>query len=216
MPVYGYARVSTNRQIENSSIESQIEAIRARFPGVAVFVDDGVSGSVPLFERPAGRELNAKLCEGDTIVLAKLDRGFRSVEDFCRTLEELSVDGIDVSVLNLGGGEPIGKNAIARAMVQMLAVFAELERSMIAERTEEGRAVAKAEGRHLGGSYPYGYEPGVDGKLQPTHWRADAVRYMAQLQRQGFSVRAIAKAVSEHYSKVSHNTVSNILKENVE
>jgi DNA invertase Pin-like site-specific DNA recombinase len=85
---------------------------------------------------------------------------------------------------------------------------------MIHERTEEGRAVAKAEGRHLGGNYPFGYTPGVDGVLAPTHWRADALRYMKQLQGQGYGVRQIAKAVSDHYGKVSHTTVANILKEN--
>lgn len=210
--IYGYARVSTNKQVDGSSIESQVAAIQARYPSAKVFIDDGVSGSIPLFERPAGRELNEVLREGDTIVFAKLDRGFRNVQDFCVTIEELQVDGIDVSVLNLGGGEPVGKNAIAKAMVQMLAVFAELERSMIEERTAEGRAVAKAEGRHLGGAYPFGFTSGVDGHLVPTEWRAEAIRYMKELQGQGYGVRRIAEAVSEHYSKVSHTTVANILK----
>ena len=210
--IYGYVRVSTNKQIDNTSCESQAEQIVARFPDVSqVFKDDGVSGSVPLFERPAGRALRALLKKGDTLVVSKLDRGFRSTEDFLTTFRTLEDEGIDLAVLALGGGEPIGKNAIAKALVSMLAVFGELERAMIAERTAEGREVTKEAGFHIGGRAPFGHIIAADGKLVRLDWHDKAVAYIVELRNQGFSLREIAAAASKHFDKVSHATVAKIL-----
>mgnify|MGYP003403395800 CR=1 FL=1 len=213
MRVFGYVRVSTNRQIDNSSCAAQAEAIVRRFPDVAeVFQDDGVSGSIPLFERPAGKALRDQLRPGDTLVISKLDRGFRSTEDFLTTFRHLSDEGIDIAVLALGGGDPIGSNPIAKALVSMLAVFGELERSMILERTTEGRAAASSEGRHIGGKVPFGYTLGGDGKLIEEPWRSVAIQYIKSLRDQDYSYRAIASAVTEHYAPASHATIDKLIK----
>ena len=80
MAVYGYCRVSTVRQVEDGlSLEVQRRQVEgyAQMHGLAlarVFLEQGVSGSVPLGERPAGRELVAALQPGDAVIAAKLDR----------------------------------------------------------------------------------------------------------------------------------------------
>ena len=87
MAVYGYCRVSTARQVEDGlSLEVQRRQVEgyAQMHGLAlarVFLEQGVSGSVPLGERPAGRELMAALQSGDAVIAAKLDRAFRSALD---------------------------------------------------------------------------------------------------------------------------------------
>ena len=85
MSVYGYVRVSTMRQAnEGESLEVQ----QRQLEGYAlmhaltideVVVEEGVSGSVPVMERPKGGKLFARLERGDIVIAAKLDRLFRFV-----------------------------------------------------------------------------------------------------------------------------------------
>src|ERR1700734_939394 len=87
MAVYGYARVSTARQAsEGESLEVQQRQIEgyAHMHGLtldSVVVEEGVSGSVPVADRPKGGALFAKLAKGDVVIAPKLDRLFRSALD---------------------------------------------------------------------------------------------------------------------------------------
>src|SRR3954466_11099781 len=104
MRVYGYARVSTAEQAdEGSSLDSQRQQIMGycMMKGWQVadfFVEAGVSGSIPLAERPEGLRLLQSLRTGDVIVTAKLDRAFRSAAD---ALEQLKEDKIALHMLDL-------------------------------------------------------------------------------------------------------------------
>ncbi len=69
----------------------------------AVFVERGVSGSVPLVQRPEGARLWAGLRRGDTVVAAKLDRLFRSALDALQAVEDLKTRGVSLVLLDLGG-----------------------------------------------------------------------------------------------------------------
>jgi DNA invertase Pin-like site-specific DNA recombinase len=80
MAVYGYIRVSTDEQVNGTSLDEQ----RRQITGLAMTVglaldnilsDPAISGSVALFERPGGRRL-AALAPGDVVIAAKLDRRF--------------------------------------------------------------------------------------------------------------------------------------------
>src|SRR3954452_23649024 len=108
MRVYGYARVSTAEQAdEGSSLDSQRQQITgyAMMKGWTVdgfFIEAGVSGSVPLAERPEGQRLLAVVKPGDVIVTPKLDRMFRSASDALGTLEELKDQGIGLHMIDLG------------------------------------------------------------------------------------------------------------------
>ncbi len=80
MAIHGYVRVSTARQAnEGESLDVQRRQIEgyALMHGLTltgVLVEEGVSGSVPVEERPVGGPLFAKLQRGDIVIAAKLDR----------------------------------------------------------------------------------------------------------------------------------------------
>ena len=80
------------------------------------------------------------LKEGDTLVVTKLDRFARTTSDGINILKELFERGVKVHVLNMGLVEdtPTG-----RLILSVMLAFAEFERDMIVERTQEGKAIAK-------------------------------------------------------------------------
>jgi hypothetical protein len=79
MNVYGYSRVSTQMQVDDGAgldvQRRQIEgyALMHGFELVEIVVEEGVSGSVPIAERPAGGKLFAKLKKGDIVIAPKLE-----------------------------------------------------------------------------------------------------------------------------------------------
>ncbi|WP_215751362.1 recombinase family protein, partial [Gluconobacter sp. P5H9_d] len=95
MAVFGYCRVSTSRQVgEGESLAVQERQIRGYAMQLGleidhIFVEKGVSGSVPLADRPEGKTLLERLAAGDTIITAKLDRMFRSAVDALGVLEDM-------------------------------------------------------------------------------------------------------------------------------
>lgn len=104
--------------------------------------DHGVSGRTTC--RPGLDALLADVEPGDTIVVYKLDRIGCSTAHVAQLLAELTERGIFIESISdgLNSSTPTG-----RAMLQMLAIFAEMERSFIQERTIAGLAAAKAQGR---------------------------------------------------------------------
>jgi putative DNA-invertase from lambdoid prophage Rac len=107
--IYGYCRVSTTRQAsEGESLDVQRRQIEgyALMQGLAVdeiIVEEGVSGSIPVVERPAGGALFAKLERDDAIISPKLDRLFRSALDALQVVEDLRRRGVALHLLDLGG-----------------------------------------------------------------------------------------------------------------
>jgi len=95
MTVYGYTRVSTDRQAdEGESLGAQHRVVEgyAMMLGLKldeIFVERGVSGSKPLRDRPEGARLLATLKEGDVLITPKLDRMFRSALDALNVLGQI-------------------------------------------------------------------------------------------------------------------------------
>ncbi|MFE6377306.1 recombinase family protein [Bacillus subtilis] len=129
---YGYARVSTVSQ----DLESQVAALENQ--GCDVIYSEKFTGTKA--DRPKFKEVLSKLEEGDTLVVTKLDRFARSTVDAINTVKELFSRGVKVHVLNMGLVEdtPTG-----RLILTIMSGFAEFERDMIVERTQEGKAIAK-------------------------------------------------------------------------
>ena len=88
------------------------------------------------------------------MVFAKLDRGFRAAMDAVMWLGTWQDRGVGVHMLdiNLDTTTPVGM-----AIAQVIAVFAELERARISERTKEGLAVVRSRGFVLGSKTPWGF-----------------------------------------------------------
>jgi DNA invertase Pin-like site-specific DNA recombinase len=137
---YGYARVSTDEQ--NPAL--QLSALK-KAGCKTIFKDEGISGAMT--KRPALTRCLKKLRAGDILIVWKLDRLGRSLRDLITMLDDLRAQGIKFRSLteHIDTETPAG-----RAMWQMIGVLAELERSLIAERTRAGVKAAKARGVKFG------------------------------------------------------------------
>lgn len=164
--ILSYARVSTVEQAADgtTSIAEQLRKGKAiaELRGASgfnfvSFTDEGISGTLPLAERPAGKEMLATAASGDVIVAAKMDRLFRSASDALNTAEALKARGVDLILIDMGA-EPVTSNGVAKLFFGMLALVAEFERGRIAERMEDGRKGKRLRNGHVGGAAPYGFK----------------------------------------------------------
>ncbi|MFF1990290.1 recombinase family protein [Bacillus mycoides] len=129
---YGYARVSTTAQ----DLEVQIQALQSE--GCEVIYKEKFTGTKT--DRPEFNKVLEALQEGDTLVVTKLDRFARSAVEGIQTVKTLFARGIKVHILNMGLVE---NTPTGRLIFNILSSFAEFERDMIVERTQEGKALAK-------------------------------------------------------------------------
>ena len=129
---YGYARVSTTHQ----DLQSQLDQLERE--SCEKIFKDKFTGTKR--DRPEFNKVLDMLKDGDTLVVTKLDRFARSTLDGINTIKELFERGIKVHVLNMGLVEdtPTG-----RLIFSVMLAFAEFERDMIVERTQEGKAIAR-------------------------------------------------------------------------
>jgi putative DNA-invertase from lambdoid prophage Rac len=205
MAIYGYCRVSTLKQAnEGESLDVQRRQIEgyADMHGLTladVLIEEGVSGSVPVEERPIGGQLFAKLQRGDIVIAAKLDRLFRSALDALKVVESLRDRGVKLHLLDLGGD--IAGNGISKLFLTIAAAFAEAERDRIRERIGQAKADQKARGRFLGGDAPFGFEVGADGALVSIEAQQEAIREIVALRAQGRSLRAIRDEMRRRASR---------------
>jgi DNA invertase Pin-like site-specific DNA recombinase len=137
---YGYARVSTDDQ--NPAL--QLAALK-KDGCETIFKDAGLSGATT--KRPALLRCLKKLEHGDTVTVWKLDRLGRSLRDLIAMLDDLKKRGVKFRSLTeaIDTETPTG-----RAMWQMIGVLAELERSLISERTRAGVKDAQRRGVKFG------------------------------------------------------------------
>lgn len=194
--ILSYTRVSTDEQAADgtTSLAEQERKNRAvaQLRGAGTFdvinyVDAGVSGTIPLGERPAGQKMLAEAAKGDCIVAAKLDRLFRSASDALSTAEQLRKRGIDIILIDMGV-EPVTGNGTAKIFFGLLALVAEFERDRIAERMSDGRRGKRAHGGHVGGPPPYGYQvvgEGREARLRKVPREQEVVILIQELKRNG-------------------------------
>ena len=141
---FGYCRVSSDEQVTHLQLDA---LARAGVAAEDVSSDEGISGSKPARERPGFSALLARVTEGDTIVVWKLDRLGRSVVDLLNTVDELRVRGVHFRSLP---EEISTASAMGKMVFTMIAAMAKLERSQLIERTRAGMAAAKARGAKIG------------------------------------------------------------------
>ena len=129
---YGYARVSTIHQ----ELESQLQQLEAE--GCEVIYQEKYTGTTK--QRPQLEEVLSLLKEGDCLTVTKLDRLARNTKEGIEIIEGLFSKGVKVHVLNVGLLE---NTTMGRFFLQTLLAVAEMERNLIIERTQEGKAIAK-------------------------------------------------------------------------
>ena len=135
--IYGYARVSTRGQArEGNSLEYQENKLNVE--GVSTIYIDTYTGTTT--DRPELDKLLNVITEGDTLVVCKLDRIARSVVQGAELIERLNEMGVRVHILNMG---VIDNSPTGKLIRNVMLSFAEFERDMIIQRTQEGKAIAK-------------------------------------------------------------------------
>ena len=124
----GYARVSTNDQ----ELAGQIEMLKSA--GAEKIYSEKFTGTKR--DRPKLEELLQTLSPGDELIVTKLDRLSRSVQQGTTLISELQEKNIVVNILNMGR---IDQSPNGSLMLNMFLAFAQFERDMIVQRTQEGK-----------------------------------------------------------------------------
>lgn len=170
MSIIGYARVSSAEQC----IDLQRTALD-KAGAERIFEDDGVSGAK--IERPQLTAALDYVRAGDTLTVWKLDRLGRNTKHVLEVIEELDNRGVGFKSLteNIDTTGPMG-----RAMLTIMAAFAQLERDTMIERTRAGMAAA-AKNNRLGG--------------RPKKLDQQAINKARKLKAQGMSATDIAKVL---------------------
>jgi DNA invertase Pin-like site-specific DNA recombinase len=132
-----YARVSTQDQ--------DLTVQRERLAHCEKLYEEKASGTSD--QRPALRACLDYVREGDTLVVTRLDRLARSTLHLCQIAAQLAQKGVHLQVLDQGVNT---HDATGRLLFGMLAVIAQFETELRAERQREGIARAKAQGVHFG------------------------------------------------------------------
>ena len=215
-----YPRVSGHEQEDNYSIPEQIDRMKKYCESkdwmvYKIYTDSVYSGSS--LDRPGLQEMirdceNGKL---DMVLVYKLDRLSRSQKDTMFLIEDVFEKhnvGFTSMTENFDTSTPHGKFIIG-----ILAVFAQLERSKITERTTLGKDARAQEGKWHGGKWiPIGYDY-VDDLLHINEYEAMQVREIAKLFLNGTPIRTIERLVNEKgyrhkHGKWAARTIRQVLK----
>ncbi len=141
MRLFGYARVSTSQQ----SLELQVKALKAAGVAPSRIFSDKVTGSTT--DRPGLQTLQVKVEEHDVILVTKLDRLGRDTADMIQIIKQFDAMGVYVRFLD---DHITTEGTMGEMVVTILSAVATAERKRILERTNEGRAEAKAKGVKFG------------------------------------------------------------------
>ena len=180
--IYGYARVSTvGQSINGSSLEEQVAALTEY--GCNQIITEAYTGKT--VDRPQFTALLSKLQSGDTLAVTKLDRFARSTVEGVQTVRELFARDVKVNILNIG---LIENTLSGNLILTVFLAFAEFERGMILERTQNGKALAKMQP---------GFREGRPPKYKPAQ-----INHALELLGSGLSYRQV-----ENVTGISKSTL---------
>lgn len=198
MTAIGYARVSTAQQAASGlGLEDQVRSIHSwaeRETGERAKVvhrDEGVSGAKPVDQRPGLLSAIEALSEGDVLVVAKRDRLGRDV--LVVALIERLVRRKGAAIVSTAGEGTEDDSPASIMMRQMLDVFAQFERCVIAERTKRAQRARVLRGD---AEVPFGLSK-ENGELVECQDEQGLIRSMREWKREGQSYRAIISRLSD-------------------
>ncbi len=202
-----YARVSTARQEQEETIESQIAAIKERIVRDGhqldenhIYKDEGYSGSI--LDRPRLDELkeSAKTKAFDLVYVYDYGRISRDLTNLMLLKDSIEKDGIKVISLH----EHItGEEMSDRLMIQMMGAFHEYERKKIAQRFHNGKIQKAKRGEIVGYNAPYGYRYDKEtGLFEIETSEAEVVKKMFEwVANEGLSTYALIRKLHEECIK---------------
>lgn len=206
-----YPRVSSQEQAkEGYSIGEQIERLNKYCEAMGwtvykTYTDPGYSGGD--MNRPGLKAMieDVKAGKVDKVVVYKLDRLSRSQKDTLILIEDVFLaNNVDFVSMNesFDTSTPVG-----RAVLGLLAVFAQLERDQIRERTSMGKEARAKEGKFNGGTEPIGYDYNVaKDLLEVNEYEAMQVREVFDLFLKGTPLRTIETLFLQKGYKHKHGT----------
>jgi len=196
-----YGRVSTEEQADRGNISNQVEFAKRYFDlhgpqenieGYDLYLDEGISGTLSMEERPEGFRLMAEARAGkvSAVYFYRLDRLARSTQVVLNTYYELERLNIAIKSMTeaFDTGTPVGK-----FFMTLLASIAALERDTIQERTQMGKERKAREGCWTSGPSPFGYRIGPDKRLLVHQPEAQTVRLIYRLYNEGMSMVPLAQ-----------------------
>ncbi len=219
MKAVGYIRVSTLKQ--DDSYEVQLERIESycRFHNLQldnVFFDNGVSGTIPINERPEGLKMMVYVRENHVLNMVgmKLDRFFRDTVDALNTVAILDKIGISLHIVDMSGVSINTTSATGKLMLTMISAVAEMERNLIAERTSAALQSKKARGLAYTREV-YGFKK-VSGRFEVDPEQMVDIKEIYQTRSLGMGFERIADLLTKKGKKTWHkSTVRAILKNDI-
>jgi site-specific DNA recombinase len=197
--VVAYCRVSSESQIDNTSIEEQRKKIEAYCVSqdlelVKIFVDEGISAS-DTKNRPGYNEMMEFINDNEIsgIVVYKADRIHRRLKNLLILIED-ELEPKQIAFISVSEKFDTS-TAQGMLFLQMIGSFGEFERKIINERTKGGRIATAKNNKYAGGQVPYGYEV-RDGMVKEDSERAEIVKSVFQSFVDGDSMYKIAKRLN--------------------
>ncbi len=143
---FAYLRVSKDDDVMTTA-NQRLELEQAGYR-IDYWHEDTISGSTQATARPGFAVMLAKMRDGESLIVSKLDRLGRDALDVMATVRMLAARNIRVIVHSLGGVDLA--SSTGKLLVTMLAAVAEMERDLLIERTRAGIARARSEGKAIG------------------------------------------------------------------
>lgn len=173
----GYIRVSTTRQaVSGTSLDDQRKLLEAN--GVeTIYTDAGISGKN--VNRPGLQALEKALHPGDVVIVSALDRLGRNLKDIATLIQDWQNQGITLIAIREGINTSTPTGVM---LAQIMAMIAELERSLILERTAAGRAARIAQHKPVN---------------RPARWSDRDAKRVAKMKNAGITITEIAQATGK-------------------
>lgn len=187
---YGYIRVSTIQQ-DPEMLGQRDRLMKAGIKPENIREDFGISGMKA--SRPGLDELLDLVDKGDSITVTELSRLGRSVVNMLPLVESLDKRGVSLVILNMGGNPLDTKSAMGRGFLIILAVLAQIERELTAERIRASKTAKTEKGEWTGGMRHWGYELDGEGSITTRETEARWLRQAAAEVREERSFEPCAR-----------------------
>jgi len=226
--VWIYSRVSTNKQESSTDQQELMLQTFLKRKGITEYTslcDSDVSGKIPIFERPEGKQL-LNMKEGDTLVCVSHDRLFRDFRNGVDMIDDWLKQDIEIYLLNINSDTPISfKDPNTEIQLYILMLFSHREARVIAARTRDNMKFRKENGRTYS-SAPYGWtntgERGangkiIEGKLVPNEAEQEVIKSIKIMKGLKLTLNAMArnlnrdKIPSKKGGKWSAKTIKDVL-----
>jgi len=191
MTTIGYLRVSTSDQDLEKNKADILRLANDKKLGHVKWVEEKISGTKDWRKRKLGEAIG-KLRTGDAILVAALSKLGRSSLQILEIMREAKEKGISVHAVK--GGWSLNGTMESKIVLHMLAMFSEIERDLISERTKEGLKARRAAGVTLGRPKGSRGRSKLDGKEEQIQ----------EFLGKGISVASIAKYFDASWTTMNH------------